>query len=69
MTIETPAEAWWRAEIRMLRMLETKSMLAAAIARRRQEADERNQSLLVTVCVGGALAAFAVAMYAMRCLS
>ena len=64
----TPAEAWWRAEIMMLRMLETKSMLAAAIARRRKEADDRNLRRLVANCVVVSAAAFAVAMYTMRYL-
>lgn len=65
---DTQADSWWHEEIRMLRMLEAKTMLDEAVARLQHEADERNKTRLVTVVVVGTLAAFAVAMYAMRYL-
>lgn len=65
----TPADAWWHEEIRMLRMLDNQAYYKAACDRLRRAETERNQTRLVTICVGVMLAAFAVALYAMRYLS
>jgi hypothetical protein len=65
---DTPADVWWHEEIRMLRILEAKADLDAAVARLRRDSDERNKTRLVVICVGGMLAVLAVALYAMRYL-
>jgi hypothetical protein len=64
---DTPAEAWWHEEIRMLRMLDNQ----AACARLRsaeKERDERYLTRLVVTCVAVVSAGFAFAVYAMRYL-
>lgn len=63
-----PVEAWWLQEMRLLRILEAKTLLAAAIVRRRSEADERQLNWLIGICVGGMLVCLAVAVYAMKYL-
>lgn len=63
-----PAEAWWLQEMRLLRILGDKALLAAAIVRRCSEADERRLNWLIGICVGGMLVCLAVAVYAMKYL-
>lgn len=63
-----PAAAWWLQEMRLLRMLEAKALLAAAIMQRRSEADERRLNWLIGICLGGMLICLAVAAYAMKYL-
>nr|WP_315232432.1 hypothetical protein [uncultured Albidiferax sp.] len=63
-----PAEAWWLQEMRLLRILEAKVSRAAAIVRRRSEADERRLNWLIGIYLGGMLVCLAVAVYAMKYL-
>lgn len=63
-----PAEAWWLQEIRLLRMLEAKALLATAIVRQRSEASERHLDWLIGICIGGMLVCLAVAVYATKYL-
>lgn len=54
--------------MRLLRILEDKALRAAAIVRRRSEADERRLNWLTGICLGGLLVCLAVAVYAMKYL-
>lgn len=63
-----PAEAWWLQEMGLLRILQAKALLAAAIVRRSGETDERRLNWLIGICVGGMLVCLAVAVYAMKYL-
>lgn len=65
---ENPVAAWWLQEMGLLRILQAKALLAAAIARRRSETDERRLNWLIGICVGGMLVCLAVAVYAMQYL-
>jgi cell division protein FtsX len=65
---DTPSDAWWHEEIRILRMLESQTMHEEAVTRLRRDSDERNMTRLIVIFVAGMLAVFAVALYAMRYL-